>query len=167
MKQEKNNEILLRIDEVGRIVIPKKYRDTLSINNVVAMSIENDSLKISKYNDIDYFERIYNFCKVWVDSYTKNTILITDLSEILYMLGSEKNTIRSKSINNEIFKIIRSNDLSFDCIENYELFKNFKKVDCDIVSIRKNNLHIGSVIIFGDCNSKDRGKFFFNVINKN
>ena len=53
----KNTGVSRRIDELGRIVIPKEIRNSLDINSydLVQISVENNNIVLSKYKTVNEF----------------------------------------------------------------------------------------------------------------
>lgn len=90
----KDTGIVRRIDELGRIVIPKEIRKNLRINtgdNVEIYMDENNKIVLKKYSTLfGMEEELFNIAKV-VNEISTATIIITDLDKIIvsYGKGSE------------------------------------------------------------------------------
>lgn len=93
--------VVRRIDELGRIVIPKEIRKTLRIkdnDNVDIYIDENENIILKKFSVIN---NISDFAQNFVDSiysFFKHNIIITDRSSIIAYAGENK----KEYINNEI-----------------------------------------------------------------
>ena len=111
---QKNNGVLLKIDSLGRIVIPSKFREILDIkkNKYLIMSLEDDNIKISKYDDSDYLELVNDkFCNIWIENNKKDTIIVTDLYEVKCVLGNNENKILAREFDDNFsYKNIDSLD---------------------------------------------------------
>ena len=87
-----NNTFKKRIDELGRIVIPKQIRNTFKIKNFdeLELFIEDDNIVIRKTGGIllirDKLNRLLNFIKKYFNINAivvdKNIVVATNISEI-------------------------------------------------------------------------------------
>lgn len=90
----KDTGIVRRIDELGRIVIPKEIRKNLRINtgdNVEIYMDENNKIVLKKYSTLfGMEEELFNIAKV-INETSNATIIITDINKIIvsYGKGSE------------------------------------------------------------------------------
>ena len=80
----KETGIIRRIDELGRIVIPKEIRKQMKINNGenIEIYISDDNIILKKYSTV---KNIEDFIQILIDSiYTscKFNIVVTDTSDI-------------------------------------------------------------------------------------
>lgn len=104
-----NSGITRRIDELGRIVVPKELRNNLGIRDgePLLISTQDDSIIIKKFSKIETIEeKINKYVKIFMDSLDIK-ILITD---------------REKVINNEAKENIDSK--LKDLIDNRESYKS-------------------------------------------
>lgn len=98
-----NNVFKKRIDELGRIVIPKQIRSTFKIKNFdeLELSVENDTIVLKKSIGIEMYkekiERLLNFIRKFNDF----EILIIDKQKLI--VSTDKNIT-----NNEEFVIDRN-----------------------------------------------------------
>lgn len=97
--------IIRRIDELGRIVIPKEIRKTLRIKEGENLEIyvdKEDNIILRKYSLI---KRLNDFAQDFADSihsFIKHTVLITDNDTILAFSGPLKKEYLNKNISSEI-----------------------------------------------------------------
>ena len=80
-----DNGVVKKIDELGRIVIPKDIRKNLKISNgdVLKISVDGQKIQLAKYSDISYN---VNEIKYIFDAYIQifnDKILFTDREKIL------------------------------------------------------------------------------------
>jgi len=97
--------IIRRIDELGRIVIPKEIRKTLRIKEGENLEIyvdKEDNIILRKYSLI---KRLNDFAQDFADSihsFIKHTVLITDNDTILAFSGPLKKEYLNKNISSEL-----------------------------------------------------------------
>ena len=89
--------LVRRLDNLGRIVIPKEYRKTLHIdsNELLEVFFEDKTIIIKKHN---VFKNVDIFIKAYIKSLKKVygiNVLVTDLKEIKYSNVAE---FKNKSI---------------------------------------------------------------------
>ena len=72
----KSTGIIRRLDDLGRIVIPKEIRKFLKFKDgdVLELLVEDNSLILKKYDDSD---EIAQDCANWVDKHQKQIISIS------------------------------------------------------------------------------------------
>lgn len=81
-----NNEYVRKIDELGRIVIPKELRNNLKIqdNENVLIIKKDDNICISKYSYLDnYSNFLKEFCMIF-NKYYNYEFIIKDNSKVIY-----------------------------------------------------------------------------------
>ena len=110
-----------KIDDLGRIVLPKELRNTLNINagDDFEITIDNNKIILEKYSKLDSFEDIikkYINC-FYVSNDTKIFVTINDRiinynNEILTNIISKIIKLRKIYLNDKIDKTIISNNLS-------------------------------------------------------
>ncbi len=96
--------IMRRIDELGRIVIPKDIRKKLRIleDDILELKIENNKLVITKNNnDNEYIKFIENILNN-LYKIIKNNIIITTNDEILSYKLQFKYSKKHEKINDEV-----------------------------------------------------------------
>lgn len=147
----KTTGVIRRIDELGRIVIPKEIRKNLRIKNGESLEIfvDNDDIILKKYSPIENIESVASKYADIFNQVIKHSIIITDRDRVIAIAGNLKNNYLGKEISDFCEHSIDRRD-SF--VERQK--KNFKFVD-DIVeygyysfsSIVNNGDALGSVII--------------------
>lgn len=104
-----NNVFKKRIDELGRIVIPKQIRNTFKIKNFdeLELSVENDTIVLKKSIGIEMYkdkiERLLNFIRKFNDF----EILIIDKQKLIVstdknITNNEEFVIDENSFNNDV-----------------------------------------------------------------
>ena len=143
--------IVRRIDELGRIVIPKEIRKNLRIKNGdnLEILVDGENITMHKYSKID---NANDFITTYVQSFyqvLKYNVFVTDTDKVVACAGSLKNKYLNMGISDEVTNMI----------ERRESFVSRKKNNIEIspgisefgyyafASIINEGDSIGSVII--------------------
>ena len=157
--------IYRKIDDLGRIVLPKELRNSLNINSGddLEITIDNNKIILEKFSKLDSFENIIkkfiNCFYVSEDSklfVTINDRIINYNDEIVTSIISKLIKLRKIYINDKIDRIIISKNLSL-------------KGKVIIYPIVINSDLLGSIILVfeGDINYEmNKCKIFYNIIKK-
>ncbi len=148
--------IIRRIDELGRIVIPKEIRKNLKITegeNIEIYIDEEDKIVLKKYSNL---KNIKDFSQKLVDSIysiTKDNIIITDNNNVIASAGSLKKEIINKELTEEYINLInkRKNIINEDSVkitERIEIGKNY------LINIILSNGDINGTIVLIKENSE-------------
>lgn len=145
--------IVRRIDDLGRIVIPKEIRKNLRVREGDSLEIYtdgSDSIVLKKYSHV---ENINNFIVQYVEaiySSSKKEIVVTDTERVIAAAGNFKKDIVGKKINSKLDeKIQKRNFQKFD--NNLEVTENFSIANpCVLKPITVYGDIIGSAIIIGE-----------------
>ena len=101
--------IVRRIDDLGRVVIPKEIRRTLRIREGDPLEIFTDregGVILKKYSPIS---ELSDFAKEYAESLQQSighTILISDKDNIISVSGSPKKDYMDKKVSNELLKVM-------------------------------------------------------------
>lgn len=145
------NSNIRRIDELGRIVIPKDIRKRLHIKDSEPLEIfiENGEIRIKKYSvlkeDREYIEYLID---TW-SRLTGNKYIITDRESVYSATVHE---LSSKKLSKELQELV------FDCKEEKNVLKtmNFEEVEVkgytNIYPLIVNNDRIGLLIEYNETN---------------
>lgn len=162
--------IVRRIDDLGRVVVPKEIRRTLRIREGDPLEIFTDregEIILKKYSPIG---ELGQFAKQYADSLAQTTghiVAITDKDQFIAVSGPTKKDLISKGISHELEEVINERESVLAAKED----KNFVKIMSDddgeftyevIFPIISEGDAIGSVIMltkdakikFGDMESK-------------
>jgi len=141
----KNNGVVRRIDDLGRVVIPKEIRRRLRIKDGESLEIflDSDNIVLKKYNT---FDNTLEFYKNYVDSLEvaiKDNILITDRDHVIAMAGDLKKDYISKSVSKYLESVMESREYVF--ADNY--------VEVELVNGVVDTLSyvLSPIIVNGDC----------------
>lgn len=104
----KTTGIVRRIDELGRIVIPKEVRTRLKMDSgdPVDIAVEDDRVVLSKFYPLNHDSQLVkNFCDSLKEVYNCD-IIITDINKIVYnTINPEYN---SDNLDSEFLKRVNS-----------------------------------------------------------
>ena len=129
--------IIRRIDNLGRIVIPKEIRNILRIKNGDSLEIntEGETVTLKKYSELNNLIEIENVIASLLKETLKKDILITDKDK--YIVGTKKEYI-NKIITNELLEILENRQMIIRKEKNNNILINPIIINGDVV---------GSIII--------------------
>jgi AbrB family transcriptional regulator (stage V sporulation protein T) len=101
--------IVRRIDELGRVVIPKEIRRTLRIKEGDPLEIftDRDELMLKKYSPIATLERLSDATAKTLNDLSGRLSLICDTDEILCVYGDGKKDLNGKKLSEDMDKILK------------------------------------------------------------
>ena len=157
--------IVRRIDDLGRIVIPKEIRRTMKIREGDPLEIFTDkdgTVLFKKYSQIGELSNFSDHYAEAIASTTGFATAITDKDSVISVSGYPKKEILGKSISEELTEILDDRmtygyiDQEDDIIPLIESTDNYKiSIACPIVCQGE---AVGSVVIFFDEDVKKLGE---------
>ena len=107
--------IIRRIDELGRIVIPKEIRKKLHIRtgDNLEILVENDDILLKKYSFIENISNVIDSYASAFNNVLKYNIIITDTDKIIAVSGNLKKKYENLEISSFIEKVIDRREYSF------------------------------------------------------
>ncbi len=96
----KTTGVVRRIDDLGRIVIPKEIRRTLRIRDGESLEIfvDREMIALKKYSSMDDMTEIAKTLADTISSTIKKNIFITDRDKFIVTTGEEKKKYLGKAI---------------------------------------------------------------------
>lgn len=148
--------IVRRIDNLGRVVIPKEIRKTLKIkeNEQVEINVLDDSIVLNKYSDIHEYDKSINNLINIIKSVYDRDIIITNLDKIVLTTKDYKDYINLE-LSPYLANIVDNRkDVSELIPVNLNLNSNMSdiKVSYSIKSIIVNGDMIGLLILLSNTN---------------
>ena len=142
--------ITRRIDELGRIVIPKEIRKTMKIRVGTPLEIFISSageLIMKKYSPVLELSDIASECAEAIFQATEIPNIIVDQDSVVAVAGLNKKDYINKTISGKLTKLIEKRTPSFSCQKSGGQL-------CEILN--ENNSSFGSqivapIVIDGDC----------------
>lgn len=119
--------IVRRIDDLGRVVVPKEIRRTLRIREGDPLEIFTDregEIILKKYSPIG---ELGQFAKQYADSLTQTTghiVAITDKDQFIAVSGPTKKDLITKNISHDLEEVINERESVLAAKED----KNFVKI---------------------------------------
>ena len=157
----KNTGVIRKIDELGRIVIPKEIRKNLNIRNGedIQIYIDEDKIVLKKHQKM---LSIKENAKKYIDSFSKLTtskLLVTDKEKVI---ASSGNTIIDAIIDSNVVNLIGDRKVGNGRGISFEN----NKVDSYYyaVPIIVDADSIGSVIVLSDLEVNEQDKLLISVI---
>lgn len=150
----KTTGIIRRIDDLGRIVIPKEIRKTMRIKNGESLEIyiDEDNILLKKYSPIESLEVI---ATRYVDTFNRvlrHNIIVTDKDKIIAIAGNLKRKYEGKDISEFVDRSIERRDnfverqkKSIEIVNNVLEYGYYS-----FSSIVSNSDTVGSVIILSN-----------------
>lgn len=139
--------IVRRIDELGRIVIPKEIRKTLRIKDGENLEIyvdTNENIILKKHSLLKKMESFAQDLCDSVQAYIKENIIITDNDKIIAVSGELKKKLINQEISSDIeSKIERREEMVEKHIKSLNIINNLS-IECTYAC--------SPIIINGDCN---------------
>ncbi len=134
--------VVRRIDDLGRIVIPKEIRKTLRLKNGENLEIfvdENENIILKKYSQIDKLKEFAGQITEAINNVTKKSVFIINTDSFVSISGKKKEYL-NKPISNELIEMIN----------NRHEIKNQYQVQMTEEKIENENIAFCPIIINGD-----------------
>ena len=143
-----------RIDDLGRIVIPKEIRKKLRIRDGENLEIlvENDNIVLKKYSVMKNIEDFAGSFTDAIYSFIKYNILITNEDRIIAASGSMKKKFIDKNISENLITCIQRKENIHEKYQKNLVITDKEKVDATyaISTIITQGDPVGLVIIFSE-----------------
>ena len=150
----KSTGVLRRVDELGRIVIPKEIRKNLKIKNGESLEIfiDSDSVVLKKFSYMSDLNDIAQKCSDSFYDVIKKDIFITDTDNVIASSGNLKKKYLNKELSRFICDLISKRKPYLENeICDFELISNsFENCRYFIAPVVVNGDAAGSVIIATD-----------------
>lgn len=101
--------IVRRIDELGRVVIPKEIRRTLRLREGDPLEVftDRDELMLKKYSPIASLEKLGDATAKSLSDLSGHLAVICDTDEVLSACGNGKKEIAKKGLSSDMDRILR------------------------------------------------------------
>ena len=105
----KSTGVTRKIDDLGRIVIPKEIRKNLGIRDGESLEIftEEDSIILKKHSEIEKFEDLGKKLSDLIENIFKVDVIITDREKVIVSTkGDESDELINKLLDEELIYLI-------------------------------------------------------------
>ena len=147
----KSTGVVRRIDELGRIVIPKEIRKNLRIKNGDSLEIflDDEAIILKKYSQIESLEMLAENYVETFNQVMKHNIIVTDRDKVIAIAGNLKKKFLGKPISEFTDRSIERRDSFVERQKKNVSFIEDNEEFCyySFSSIVNNGDAIGSVII--------------------
>ncbi len=149
----KSTGVVRRIDELGRIVIPKEIRKTLRIKDGESIEIftnSNEEIVLKKYSAL---KNLSDFALSLCDSiysYLKHDIMITDSDSIIAISGKYRKEYKNKVISDSLSNYMKKRINIVEKHSKYLQITDSNGLECSYIirNIISNSEVVGLIIIF-------------------
>ena len=152
--------IVRRIDELGRIVIPKEMRKTLrlSVGDEMEIFSTKDCVMLKKYSGYESIKSIAEGVAKMLAAYTDSDVVIVNSSDVVIAEGKNKRHFQNSTLGGELLKCVssrRSAVLHGDDLKNAFLDKDAECCYMVYEPITVGGDCIGGIAILLDCLPSD------------
>lgn len=137
--------VVRRIDDLGRIVIPKEIRRSLRIREGDSLEIyadNNEAIVLKKYSPVESIDSFVVQLVESIHSSSKKEIIIVDAEKVIAAAGGFRKDIVGKKIDMRLDeKLQRRNIQTFEPYENLEVTENL---------VIKTAAILKPIIVYGD-----------------
>lgn len=150
----KTTGVVRRIDDLGRIVIPKELRRTLRIRDGESLEIfvENEMIALKKFSSMSDLKDISTDLVNTINQVTLKNIIITDRDRVISVSSTMKNKYLGKNISIYLEQKLSSREIIVEKNRHeVELIEGIKENFSYVISpILMNGDAIGNVVIFSE-----------------
>lgn len=155
----KTTGVIRRIDDLGRIVIPKEIRKTLRIKDGESLEIllDNDNITLKKYSRLGDETSFYKDYVDSVQSIVGGNIMIADNDKLIAISGELKKEYTGATISNYILDTIVKREDKISKNKNMLELTSGSSINCTyaISPIIVNGDAMGAVIYVGKADRLD------------
>lgn len=159
--------VVRRIDNLGRIVIPKEIRKTLRIQNGDNLEIfmdENNNILLKKFSQIDKLNDVSKAITDAIIQNNKHSVFITNNDEFIAGSGRLKKNYLNKKISNDILNILNKRKFIYENNSQINLTDETFKGDFIISPIISSGDAIGVIIMLDEENLSEEDVNIVKII---
>lgn len=154
--------VVRRIDELGRIVIPKEIRRTLKIKEGTPLEIysgEDGELLLKKYSPIFEISTTAEEIVQSIADGTNYSVLVTNMEKVIAASGKDKSQYINKPIDSQIEKLIKARQTQIVSLTENNCLLFASHLNSFVISpiLTAGDVY-GSIIIFGEMSMSETEK---------
>ncbi len=140
----KTTGVIRRIDELGRIVIPKEIRKNLRIKDGenIEILIDNDNVVLRKFSELDKVSEVSQFLVETMSLFLKKNIIIADNDMFTFVSGNIKDHIINRPLSNQLIGYIKDRCVKLNNDNEILYLVNEEFINC--------NYCLSTIIVNGD-----------------
>jgi len=102
--------IIRRIDELGRIVIPKEIRRTLRLHegDEMEITVDDGCLMLRKFSEIENMRHVAKEVVRSLREFTAAEVMVCDNTQVSFYEGGDRKIAEGKIITEQLEKILQS-----------------------------------------------------------
>lgn len=145
--------ITRRIDDLGRIVIPKEIRKNLKMreSDEIEISVIDDKIVLNKYESLRKDKLVSTLLRT-LGKYLNKNVLFTSRERIIDYYVKGKDNLESKELDIKIVNIIESRKMVFSEVSSFYLFNIKEDISYVIWPLIINGDLLGSLIVYSNEN---------------
>ena len=159
----KSTGVTRKIDDLGRIVIPKEIRKNLGIRDGESLEIftEEDSIILKKHSEIEKFEDLGKKLSDLIESIFKVDVIITDRAKVI--ASTKRDILINKLLDEELIYLIDNRE---EFVGRKDIFGTISKVT--IVPIIASIDSLGLIILISndDLDLKNIARFMAKILSE-
>ena len=159
----KSTGVTRRVDDLGRIVIPKEIRKNLGIRDGESLEIftEEDSIILKKHSEIEKFEDLGKKLSDLIESIFKVDVIITDREKVI--ASTKRDILINKLLDEELIYLIDNRE---EFVGRKDIFGTISKVT--IVPIIASIDSLGLIILISndDLDLKNIARFMAKILSE-
>lgn len=152
----KSTGVVRKIDDLGRIVIPKEIRKSLGIRDGenLEISVEDNKIKLTKKNIINNYTDYINKLCLAVSDIISGTLIVTDREKITNISGSGIKISVGAKLSSDLKNMIDNRKVFNETTLNKFIFDNYELVGYyTIYPIIDDGNSLGLVILYNPSKS--------------
>lgn len=140
----KTTGVIRRIDELGRIVIPKEIRKNLRIKDGenIEILIDNDNVVLKKFSELDKVSEVSQILVEVMNLFLKKNVIVADNDVFTFVAGNIKDKIINKTISNQLIEYIKERSIKTNNNNELLYLINEETINC--------NYCLSTIIVNGD-----------------
>lgn len=160
----KDTGVIRKIDELGRIVIPKEIRRSLGIRDGENLEIfvNNNGITLQKHSRLANYQELANNLAVLIFETMNYKILFFDREEAL---ATFKNEYKHIKLNQKMQKLLENREIYESSIKEI-ILEELENCYYLIIPIIVSTDVVGLIMMINDSNFTNEQKKFMNFLNK-